>query len=134
MGALGDRIRRAHSLCGTAHCRPSEVDRFVVYTVCFVYIPYTPITRPFQRYFPSLMIYIPTFVRPLVPALPLIVGLLLVGCGQESSPDQRPNEEALPNRAQMYEERGDQFLRAGRYREAIRAYRRVAQQLGATAE
>lgn len=64
--------------------------------------------------------------------LPFFVALL--GCGEDIQPVSESATADRSNRTQEMEKRGDQLLRAGRYREAVLAYRNASEQLGATAE
>ena len=59
---------------------------------------------------------------------------VLLGCTEEIQPVSESVIRVRPSRVQEMEKRGDQFVLAGRYRDAVLAYTKATDGLGATAE
>jgi|GEM_PF-578035 len=64
---------------------------------------------------------------------PLLFALLL-GCADDKEFVPEPVTSVRRSQIQEMEERGDRFMRAGRYLDAVLAYRKASDELGATAE
>ena len=59
---------------------------------------------------------------------------VLLSCAEETQPVSESFTRVRPSRIQEMEKRGDQFVRAGRYRDAVLAYTKASDGLSATAE
>ena len=59
---------------------------------------------------------------------------VLLGCAEEIQPVSESVTRVRSNRIHEMEKRGDQFVLAGRYRDAVLAYKKATDGLGATAE
>ncbi len=112
----------------------SRTHAFVVYGRCFGYIQCIQTPLVLTLYTPSLMVAISELPDSLLRIARLLSVALLLGCAEDAPPAQ-PSKSAAPmERVLSDEERGDQLVRAGRYGEAVQAYRRASRELSATAE
>ena len=59
---------------------------------------------------------------------------LLLGCADDKEYVPEPVVSVRRSQIQEIEKRGDRFMRAGRYLDAVLAYRKASDELGATAE